>query len=480
MIKKLAICIMMCTTALSESPATDRKTINYRGGSITFVATPEETVRDMLWMARVKPDDIVYDLGSGDGRIAIAAARDFGVTRAVGIENDPTLVEKSREAAEDAGVSDRVSFIEGDMFASDFSEATVVTVFVGHGPNIALRPQLFRQLKPSARIVSSQSGMGEWKPNSELTTFQAHVGMWGTIEGPFDGIRDVPSYSEEKYSYNTKSRLFSWAIPTAIAGDWLVEVQSAQGARQVRISLDQQLSEASGTFQVLNDPEIHGRVQCRVWGTEVTWECIPEGFGYLAFNVRFEGNASNDTMSGKLRLIEGDHKWETQTSIVRASGSVIGTWHCLHPADQRPMRLQVIKEGEGLKATLFDHEKPLELTDFYDFGGGFYFTYLFSSDGRDRPLAEDSGWLIGKAHVGGDALGGELRYYAPNNWLTGYDPSNNGKPKTQPWSTSRAVPAAKRSNVGVFQSILKSEPGSVGLDWSSVPNPQRINAIPLR
>jgi SAM-dependent methyltransferase len=133
--------------------------------SIPYVATRNDAVRDMLWMANVGKDDVVYDLGSGDGRIVIAAVRDFGARRAVGIEIDPNRIRESQKNAQEAGVTDRVEFVQNDLFTSDFRQASVVTLFLGHQPNIKLRPKLFSTLKPGTRIVSHQYAMGEWQPN---------------------------------------------------------------------------------------------------------------------------------------------------------------------------------------------------------------------------------------------------------------------------------------------------------------------------
>ena len=112
-------------------------------------------------MANVGKDDVLYDLGSGDGRIVIAAVRDFGARRAVGVENDPQRIRESRENATKVNVTDRVEFIQGDLFNAKFAQASVVTLFLGHGPNLRLRPKMFRTLKPGTRIVSHQFGMGE-------------------------------------------------------------------------------------------------------------------------------------------------------------------------------------------------------------------------------------------------------------------------------------------------------------------------------
>ena len=132
-----------------------------------FVPTPEETVKEMLRLAMLKPGDVLYDLGSGDGRIPIAAAKDYGV-RAVGIEIDPKLVAEAGEAARAAGVSERVTFRQEDLFRADFREATVVTLYLSDRLNVLLRPKLLRELRPGTRIISHDFRMGVWKPEQTV------------------------------------------------------------------------------------------------------------------------------------------------------------------------------------------------------------------------------------------------------------------------------------------------------------------------
>jgi precorrin-6B methylase 2 len=135
---------------------------------VPFLVTPHEIVEQMLRLARVGPDDIVYDLGSGDGRVVIAAARDFRARQAVGIEIDPALVTRSREYARRAGVADRVSFREQDLFQADLSSATVVTLYLTREVNLRLRPKLLAQLAPGTRVVSFNFDMGDWEPASVI------------------------------------------------------------------------------------------------------------------------------------------------------------------------------------------------------------------------------------------------------------------------------------------------------------------------
>jgi len=130
---------------------------------VPYEPSPPEIVDAMLDLAGVGPGDVVYDLGSGDGRIVIAAAK-RGVARAVGIDIDPRLVAEAGANARRAGVAERAMFIEGDLFESDFHDATVVTLFLWPGVNLKLRPRLLA-LPPGTRIVSHMHDMGDWKPD---------------------------------------------------------------------------------------------------------------------------------------------------------------------------------------------------------------------------------------------------------------------------------------------------------------------------
>ena len=127
---------------------------------VPFVTTPERVVEEMLRMGEVKEDDVLYDLGCGDGRIVVAAAREFGA-RGVGIDVNPERIKESTERAREAGVSDRVKFIEGNIFDTDLREATVVTLYLLPDVNLRLRPKLLSELKAGTHIVSHNYGMGD-------------------------------------------------------------------------------------------------------------------------------------------------------------------------------------------------------------------------------------------------------------------------------------------------------------------------------
>ena len=139
-----------------------------RGGDVPYVQTPDRVVHEMLALAAVRPDDVVYDLGAGDGRIVIAAARWRGA-RGVGIEIDPDLVSQARRDAARAGVADRVRFEATDLVAAPLGEATVVTLYLSPELNARLRPRLLAELRPGARIVSHQFPMADWRPAQSVT-----------------------------------------------------------------------------------------------------------------------------------------------------------------------------------------------------------------------------------------------------------------------------------------------------------------------
>jgi precorrin-6B methylase 2 len=138
-----------------------------RTPDVPYVPTHERVVAEMLKVANVGKNDVLYDLGSGDGRIVITAAKQFG-TRGVGIDIDPERIKDANENAKKAGVADRTRFILGDIFEADFTEATVVTMYLLQDVNMRLRPKLLKDLKPGTRIVSHNYDLGDWKPQRTI------------------------------------------------------------------------------------------------------------------------------------------------------------------------------------------------------------------------------------------------------------------------------------------------------------------------
>jgi SAM-dependent methyltransferase len=154
-----------------------------RRPDVVYVPTPQEVVEGMLELAQVKGDDILYDLGSGDGRIPITAARKYS-TRGVGIDINPERIAEANQNAQEAGVANKVEFRQADLFETDFSEATVVTLYLLPELNLKLRPKLLQELKPGTRIVSHAFDMGDWKPERTVRVSGKTIYLWIVPNNP--------------------------------------------------------------------------------------------------------------------------------------------------------------------------------------------------------------------------------------------------------------------------------------------------------
>jgi ubiquinone/menaquinone biosynthesis C-methylase UbiE len=143
---------------------------------VAFVATPYDVVSRMLQLASLKKDDVVYDLGCGDGRVVIAAVK-IGA-RGIGIDIDPQRITEARENARQAGVTGRVTFRNEDLFLSDFRDATVVMLYLWPEVNLKLRPKLLAELKPGTRVVSHSHSMGDWKPDKQVEVEGHTIYLW--------------------------------------------------------------------------------------------------------------------------------------------------------------------------------------------------------------------------------------------------------------------------------------------------------------
>jgi len=164
--------------ALAGMPfASTLRAAERRGPDVVFVPTPNDVVAKMLELATVTPDDLVYDLGCGDGRIVIAAAQRYGA-RGVGIDIDPHRVAEARANVRKAGVRDKVRIVEGDLFEADIADATVITLYLLTRLNERLKPKLLRELKPGTRVVSHAFDMGDWEPERKVFVGGSAVYLW--------------------------------------------------------------------------------------------------------------------------------------------------------------------------------------------------------------------------------------------------------------------------------------------------------------
>lgn len=210
---------------------------------VPFITSPDDVTLEMLDLARVGPRDHVIDLGSGDGRIVILAARRFGAS-GLGVEIVPQLVERSRQAAAAAGVADRVAFREQDLFATDLSRATVVTMYLLPEVNMQLRPALQR-LAPGTRVVSHDWDMGDWRPDRT-------------------SVVDVP---DKKVGLAKSSKVHMWVVPAQVGGLWC----GAGPLREFSLRLTQKHQDVAGELVRKGRTRvIEGRMEGNVLRTQDT------------------------------------------------------------------------------------------------------------------------------------------------------------------------------------------------------------------
>jgi SAM-dependent methyltransferase len=182
--RRSTACVGFAMLILGVSQAAAQRGERKRQPDVPYVPTTEEAVRAMLKLAEVKKADIVYDLGCGDGRIVIAAAKTYGA-RGVGIDIDPDRIQEARDNAKKAGVENLVRFEENDLFRANFREATVVTLFLLPSINLKLRPKLLQDLKPGTRVVSNTFDMGTWRPEKEQSLPGADDDEIGSLSHKF-------------------------------------------------------------------------------------------------------------------------------------------------------------------------------------------------------------------------------------------------------------------------------------------------------
>jgi ubiquinone/menaquinone biosynthesis C-methylase UbiE len=254
---------------------------------VPYVPTPMEVVEEMLRMAEVGPDDVLYDLGSGDGRIVVTAAKKWG-TRGVGVDIDPERIRESLENARRSQVTERVKFIEGDLFDVDISEATVVTLYLLPAINIRLRPKLFEELRPGTRVVSHDFDMGEWPPDQKT-----------------------------EVSYH---KVLFWIIPANISGTWQWENEAT--GQQYLLEIDQHFQEADGT--IIGGENMVEEVEVKLEGDLVrfTAEEIVDG---QSVTVHYEGRAGGDAIVGTRQYGANSQQKEWQATRKPATRTPLDT-----------------------------------------------------------------------------------------------------------------------------------------------------------
>lgn len=234
------------------------------GIDVPYVTTPPEVVAQMLALANPTRDDVLYDLGSGDGRIVIEAARRFG-TRGLGVDIDPVRVREATANARSRGVQERVRFRRQDLFATDLRPASIVTLYLLPNLNLELRPKLLEQLRPGTRIVSHAFHMGDWRPD---TTVAVRMNQ---------GVG--------------RAMVYAWTIPARVAGQWTLTTPEG---RRVSLQLRQQ-------YQRFTGPGVSGRlVGDRI---DIT---LTERVNGCPVTRRLSGRVTGDRMSG---TVAGGGTW---------------------------------------------------------------------------------------------------------------------------------------------------------------------------
>jgi hypothetical protein len=282
--------VVVASLALALSQPAHAQDDTSQGQHVPYVPTPMNVVEAMLDLAKVGPDDFVVDLGSGDGRIVIAAAKQRGA-RGFGVEIVPSLVNDARREASRQGVADRVQFRAENMFITDIGQATVLTVYLF--PNILhqLRPRLFEQLKPGVRVVSHEFDFGAWKPDA-----QVRVKVPDKPYGP--PVSDV----------------YLWIIPANAAGrwQWRTLVEGSEVAWE--LDLKQTFQALSGTVRTGGGS---GRVESvRLRGAEIAL-VVSSSVNGREVRQELAGVISGDTIRGKARGASGpDSPWQA-TRVAR-------------------------------------------------------------------------------------------------------------------------------------------------------------------
>lgn len=244
---------------------------------VHYEPTPQLIVEELLKMAEVNRNDMVYDLGCGDGRFVITAAKKYGA-RGVGIDIDPERIKESQQNARVAGVLDKVKFYEGDLFQMDFREATLVTLYLLSDLNLQLRPKLLKDLRPGSRVVSYEFDMYDWQPDK--------MGRLG------------------------RNKYYFWVIPAEVAGKWRWSLPSAKGEENFMLNLVQKFQEIDG--MITTPVQTVSPLEAYLVGNQISFLLRYRPSGKLV-EMHFSGRVNGNTINGSVEVnsgpLAGKHKW---------------------------------------------------------------------------------------------------------------------------------------------------------------------------
>ena len=265
-----------------------------RPPDVEYVPTPRDVVTVMLETAGVTKDDVVYDLGCGDGRFLITAAQIYGA-RGVGIDIDPERIRESNANARKAGVTDRVTFVQGDLFKVELSEATVITLYLLPELNVALRPRLL-QLRPGTRIVSHEFDMGEWVPDKRGVVKKAR----------FDSSPYLVFEQDASYYF--------WVVPANVAGEWRWSIPALGRKENFTLRLGQTFQKIEGAARV--EERTFPIVDARLTGDALSFASTVEVSGQKV-TAQYQGRVMGDSVRGSVDIPEGPFSGRYDWSATR-------------------------------------------------------------------------------------------------------------------------------------------------------------------
>lgn len=278
-IKRIFIGIGMLLALLPAAQAQQQQYFD-----VPFVPTPYVVIEEMLRLAKVTPQDYVMDLGSGDGRVLITAAKRYGA-QGMGVDLDEDLVAQSLASAAEAGVADRVTFLRQDLFKTDFSRATVITMYLLPGVMMRLQPRLL-DLKPGTRLVSHDFHLGDWKP--DVTT-------------------------------QIRKNTFLWIVPAKVAGPWQIKAALPGDPQDIELELRQRYQEVDGHGKFGGR---HAQIwESRLSGDQLSFVMVDDRDRENEAALYFEGRVNGDVIEGRVRRGTGNaqtvHAWRAVRTTVK-------------------------------------------------------------------------------------------------------------------------------------------------------------------
>jgi len=307
---------------------------------VPYVPTQRQAVAEMLNLAKVTSEDYVIDLGCGDGRIVIAAAKDHKA-RGLGVDLDPRRIRQSNRNAKKAGVTDRVEFRQADVMKTDVRKASVVTLFLLEDINVRLRPKLFAELKPGTRVVSNSFSMRDWKPDREVRHSKAYTKV-----------------------------IYFWRMPAPVAGTWAWKSGPKGEATSGTLRLQQEFQAVRGTVSLPDAPDVR-ITDAKLLGKELSFNAALQA-RKQPISVSFRGTAEGDEIRGTQQWsagpLSGTHPWVAK----RKPANTTGRWQVRVPVKPElngTLRIErTLGELKAFYTRDGDGEKEQPLPAFYAWG----------------------------------------------------------------------------------------------------------------